>query len=78
MIMRNPVIVKDFFPGHVIVDSTKTSIGEFHSVVWGSLKPQVPLQKSNLETFPTNDLDGFFTKSTSSNSSCDAEVIDRM
>ena len=62
VIMWNPVIVKDFFPGHVIVDSTETSIGEFCSVVWGSLKPQleVPLQKSDLETFPTNDLDGFF------------------
>ena len=62
MIIRNPVIVKDFFPGHVIVDSAKTSIGEFNSVVWGSLKPhlEVPLQKSNLETFPTNDLDGLF------------------
>ena len=62
VIMWDPVIVKDFLPGHVIVDSAKTSIEEFCSVVWRSLKPhlEVPLQKADLEAFPTNDLDGFF------------------
>ena len=62
VILWDPVIVKDFFPGHVIVDSAKTSIGEFGSVVWRSLKPhlEVPLQKADLEAFPTDDLDGFF------------------
>ena len=62
VVMWDPMIVKDFFPGHVIVNGAEPSVGEFCGIVWGSLKPhlEVPLQKADLEAFPTNDLDGLF------------------
>ena len=62
LVMRNLVTVKDFFPGHVIVNGAEFSIWKFGSVVWSCLKPhlEVSFQDSNVKAFPADDLDGFF------------------
>ena len=62
LIIWNLVKVKNFFPGHIIINSTKSSIWESRGVVWRCLKPhlEVSLQNSNLKAFPAKDLDGFF------------------
>ena len=62
MVMWNLVTVKDFFPGHVIVNGVESSIWKFKGVVWGCLEPhlEVPFQNSNFKAFPTDHLDGLF------------------
>ena len=37
VVMWDPMIVKDFFPGHVIVSGAEPSVGEFCGIVYGAV-----------------------------------------